>query len=93
MIAHYGYKDAQGEFYITIDTGKCVDCEGKPCIKACPGSVFIEEEDPYGDEVVAVDDLKRKKIMYECAPCKPTRDRPPLPCVVACPHGALSHSW
>ncbi|GAB4287338.1 MAG: hypothetical protein Kow0092_40390 [Deferrisomatales bacterium] len=93
MIAHYGYRDAEGEYYITIDTGRCARCESKACIPACPRALFLEEEDPYGDVVVALDEGKRRQLKYECMPCKPGPDRPPLPCVAACPHGALTHSW
>lgn len=93
MIANYGYKDAEGEFYLTINTDHCVECPEKPCVAACPQSILIVEEDPYGDEVVAVDDAKRKKLKYECSGCKPNLDRPPLPCVAACPTESLRHSW
>ncbi len=93
MIAHYGYKDAEGEFYITIDTGRCAACGGKPCITACPRGLFVEEEDPYGESAVAIDDLRRNRLKYECSGCKPARGRPPLPCVRACPYDAVSHTW
>lgn len=93
MIAHYGYKDAEGEFYITIDTDPCGRCEGKPCIPACPRALFVEEEDPYGEVAVAIDEGERKKLKYACAACKPGAKRPPLPCVTACPFDAISHSW
>ncbi len=93
MIAGYGYRDAEGEFYISIDTDRCAGCAEKPCIRACPRGLFVEEEDPYGETVAAIDDLKRNKLKYECSGCKPGRDRPPLPCVTACPHGAVSHTW
>jgi Fe-S-cluster-containing hydrogenase component 2 len=93
MIANYGYIDGEGEFYITVDQDKCASCADKPCIPACPASLFVEEEDPYGETVAAIDDIKRKKLKYECMPCKPTQDRPPLPCVVACPYDAVKHSW
>ena len=93
MIANYGYKDGEGEFYITIDTDRCAACDAKPCVAACPMKLFVVEEDPYGDEVVAIDDAKRKKLKYECAACKPTQGRPALPCVAACPFAAVSHSW
>jgi Fe-S-cluster-containing hydrogenase component 2 len=93
MIANYGYTDAEGAFYITIDTGKCEGCEAKPCVPACPRSLFVEEEDPYGEDVVAIDDAKRKKLNYECAGCKPSGERAPLPCVAACPYDAVTHSW
>ncbi|MHB8765390.1 MAG: 4Fe-4S dicluster domain-containing protein [Deferrisomatales bacterium] len=93
MIANYGYRDAEGEFYITVDTGRCAGCGDKPCVRACPGGVLAEEEDPYGEAVVAVGEAKRRKLKYECARCKPSRGRLPLPCVAACPCGAVTHSW
>jgi len=93
MIANYGYQDAEGAFFITIDTGRCARCAAKPCIPACPQSLFREEEDPYGDTAVAIDEAKRKRVKYACSPCKPARARPPLPCVEACPFGAIAHSW
>lgn len=93
MIAHYGYKDAEGEFYIAIDTARCARCDAKPCVAACPQSLFREEEGPYGDMAVAVDDARRRRLRDECAPCKPNRGRRPLPCVAACPFDAIRHSW
>lgn len=93
MIANYGYSDAEGEFYLTIDTGKCEGCANKPCIPACPRALFVAEEDPYGEAVVAIAEGKRKKLKYECGECKPTGAHPPLPCVAACPLGAVTHSW
>lgn len=93
MIANYGYSDAEGEFYITVDTGKCAACGCKPCVAACPRAVFGVEEDPYGEIVIAVTDAARRKLKYECSPCKPSANRPPLPCVAACPFSAISHSW
>ncbi len=93
MIAHYGYRDAEGEFYVTLDTARCAACAAKPCLSACPQGLFVAEEDPYGEPVVAVAEGKRRALKYACGACKPTRDRPPLPCVAACPVGAVRHSW
>jgi len=93
MIANYGYSDAEGEFYITIDTALCPRCEAKPCMPACPEALIVEEEDPYGDTGVAIDESKRKQLKYACSACKPDQDRPPLPCVTACPFDAIQHSW
>jgi len=96
MLANYGYKDASGDFFITIDTGKCNGCGD--CVTACPAIIFevLDEDpnDPMREEpvaMVAVD--KKKKLKYECNPCKPSADRPPLPCVEACKLGVISHSW
>lgn len=96
MQANYGYKDASGDFFITVDTIMCDGCGG--CTSACPASVFtIMDEDPHdpmriGPVAVVAED-KRKRLKYECSACKPSAYRVPLPCVRACRAGAISHSW
>ena len=96
MLANYGYKDASGDYFITIDTDKCTGCGD--CVPACPATVFsVAEEDPNDplreEPVAVVDDDKKKKLKYECNPCKPGSDRSSLPCMTACPENAIAHSW
>jgi len=96
MLANYGYKDASGDFFITIDTDKCDGCG--ECVSVCPSQVFVvmdeDPMDPFRDEPVAVvADDKKNKLKYECNPCKPASDKPPLPCVDSCISVAISHSW
>jgi NAD-dependent dihydropyrimidine dehydrogenase PreA subunit len=95
MLAHYGYKDGSGEYFIVIDTDKCDGC-GK-CVPACPVGVFEsgeDDNDPFREEPVAkVSEAHRKKIKYSCAPCKPVAGKKPLPCVESCPLDAIAHSW
>ena len=96
MLANYGYKDASGDYFITIDTDKCDGCGD--CNSACPAQVFavVDEDpnDPMSDRRLATaDGPGKKKLKYECGPCKPPSNRPPLPCVEACKAGAISHSW
>lgn len=96
MLANYGYNDASGDFFITIDTDLCNGCGD--CVAACLSGVFVVvEEDPNDPmregavAMVAAD--RKKKLKYECTPCKPLADRRALPCLAACRAGAISHSW
>lgn len=96
MLANYGYKDAAGDFFITIDTDKCSGCGD--CVSACPSSIFMAADQDPNDPmrqgpVAVVVESKRKRLQYECSPCKPSANRPPLPCVEACKAGAVVHSW
>ncbi len=95
MIANYGYMDGSGQYFIRIDTDRCDGCG--ECVTVCPAGVLVvgeDENDPFREEAVAkVADEHRKKIKYSCGPCKPVKDRPPLPCVTACKPGAIDHSW
>jgi len=96
MLANYGYSDGSGNYFITIDTDKCNGCGD--CASACPSGIFeVVDEDPNDpfreDPLVIVREEKRKKVKYECNPCKPLANRPPLPCVEACKQGAMTHSW
>jgi len=95
MKANYGYKDGSGEYFITVDTEKCTGCGD--CVSACPADVFEIVADPFDplaeSEIAVVREEHRNKLKYSCAPCKPTGERPPLPCVEACKPGAIEHSW
>jgi ferredoxin len=92
VITHYGYSDGSGEYYITIDTGKCTGC-GK-CVQQCPESAlqlettFIDLEDK---TVASVTEEQRKKIKYTCSPCKPETNT--APCVLACESKAINCTW
>ena len=95
MISNYGYKDGSGEYFISIDTDKCDGC--RKCVEACPANVLevVEDDfDPFSEkEMAQVTEEERKKIKYTCGPCKPTTERPPLPCIAACKEEAITHSW
>ncbi len=93
MFANYGYKDGSGEFFISVDTGRCAGCPDKGCVEACPEQVLEVITDDYDDQVIAVREEHRKKIKYSCAPCKPTGGTKEIPCVAACRLGGLRHSW
>jgi ferredoxin len=94
MQAFYGYKDGSGEWFIIIDSDKCDGC-GR-CVTVCPAAaleVGADEFDPLSEKHVArVEEGKRKKIRYICAPCQPGYGEAPPPCVAACQPGAISHT-
>ena len=94
MIAHYGFSDASGDWFLILDTDKCNGC-GK-CVEACPVKILQvgpDEIDIFREEPVAsVKHEERKKIRYHCAPCKPGFGPIPPPCVAICKPGAVSHS-
>ena len=97
MFSNYGYEDGSGACYITIDTDKCAECGEKLCLDACPEGIFQTELDDYDDEVVCVRDEARRRLRQLCAVCK-SHDRMEsgdyvLPCLKACPSGALKHTW
>jgi len=93
--ANYGYKDGSGEFFISVDTDKCNGCGA--CVEACLHGVLEVVDDPVDplsdEQVLVVTEAERKKIKYTCGPCKPVTDRPPLPCMAACPEDVITHSW
>ena len=94
MIANYGYKDGSGEYYISLDTDKCIECPvGRACLTACPKQMFENMTDDYDDEVVAVKAPFRRTLAYDCADCKPAAGYTSLPCSTACTPGAIKHSW
>jgi ferredoxin len=96
MLANYGYKDASGDFFISIDTDICDGCGD--CITVCPANVFVlldeDHNDPMRDEPIAiVNSDKETKLKYECKPCIPVADRQLVPCDAACRAGAILHFW
>jgi hypothetical protein len=50
-------------------------------------------QDDYDETVAAVKESARNKLKYACAPCKPVGAAAPPPCVAACAHAAIRHSW
>jgi ferredoxin len=93
LIAHYGYRDGSGEYYITIDTDRCIECEGRWCVAACPEDLFVIEIDDYDDEVATILESARKSLRERCTDCKAPGAPAPVPCVAACRPDAVSHSW
>ena len=90
-IAHYGYSDGSGEYYISIDSGKCDGCG--ECVMACTKGLFEVALDDYDDLVARVKDAFQKELKYLCATCKAVPGEQALPCIAACKAEAITRSW
>jgi len=86
VIAHYGYQDGSGEYFIVIDTDKCSGC-GK-CVEACPKNLLEMITDDYDELVPVVKGEFSHQLSYACdaGDCG-------YKCQEVCEENAISHSW
>jgi len=91
MKVHYGFTDATGDYFISVDGAKCDGCGD--CVPVCPsGLLTIAAVDGTGLKAVVKDNL-RKRIAVMCPgnmACGASRSNH---CQSACKKGALTHSW
>jgi predicted CoA-substrate-specific enzyme activase len=91
MKISYGYSDGTGDYFITIDSGKCDGC-GK-CTEACyAGNLELAGNDQ-GQAKARVKDEVRKKIHLTCPGHIACSASHPVNCHSACPRDAIGHSW
>lgn len=97
MISNYGYEDASGYYYITIDGDLCAHCSDQACVSACSQGVYLLALDDYGDLVAMVAEKARNRLRELCAGCKAQNGGGAavrwLPCTAACQARAIRHSW
>jgi predicted CoA-substrate-specific enzyme activase len=87
----YGYSDGSGEYFITIDTGKCDGC-GK-CVEACFAGNFEIKPNEQGQPRAAVKESVRKKIHLSCPGYRKCSADHTVNCHSVCQQDAISHSW
>lgn len=94
MLAHFGFKDGSGDWFLTINTDVCTGCS--ECMEVCPAHILEitnNEYDPLSEnKVVIVKQEERNKLRYKCAPCRPNYGDNPPPCTLVCKSNAISHS-
>jgi predicted CoA-substrate-specific enzyme activase len=84
MKMHYGYSDGSGDYFITIDTGRCDGC-GR-CLPVCPSPVF-----EIGDGKAKVAEAARNRLSILCPgfqACNCEEN-----CHTICPKDAIEHTW
>ncbi|HEY95932.1 MAG TPA: 4Fe-4S dicluster domain-containing protein [Dehalococcoidia bacterium] len=87
----YGYNDATGDYYITINSVKCDGCG--ECITACPSSIYEIASDENGRSVAMVKETLRKKLSILCPGVGNCNGREKGNCQAVCPGQALTISW
>ena len=91
MIVHYGYRDATGDYRITVNTDKCDGCGD--CLDICPEKFFELEEDDYDDIKVIVKKDMINKVGILCPGASVCKDANKLNCIEVCEKKAISMSW
>jgi len=91
MKINYGYSDGTGEYYITIDIGRCDGCG--QCISACPAGILVINNDNSGQPKAEIKEEARKKLAFLCPGAHSCLSSHQTNCHQACPKDAISHSW
>ena len=87
----YGYDDATGSYYITVDEGLCDGC-GK-CVGICPAELFSYVQRG-GIKVVEIKEGARKRLPTLCSGIEMCGDKNGgITCQKVCNANAIEHSW
>jgi len=87
----YGYADGTGNYFITIDTGRCDGCG--ECVPACPSGIFEVTTEDGGQLKARVKEEARKKLAMLCPGYEACSSKLELNCHRVCSRGAISHTW
>lgn len=87
----YGYSDASGVYFITIDTSSCNGCG--ECVNACPAGIFEIAKDNQGQAKAKVKGDMRKKLSMVCPGFQSCSQKYMINCQSVCRTQAISHTW
>lgn len=87
----YGYSDATGEYFITIDRSRCDGCG--ECVRACPAGIFdLARRNGAGPKAVVRGGV-RKRLSALCPGFGSCSRTVSANCHGVCRAGAIAHSW
>jgi predicted CoA-substrate-specific enzyme activase len=87
----YGYADATGNYFITVDRARCDGC-GK-CVGVCPSSVFDVARENGDQPKAIVREEVRKKLSLLCPGFSSCAKSLKTNCHSVCEGNAISHTW
>ena len=87
----YGYNDATGDYYITIDSGK-YNGFGK-CETACPATIFEMISGNGREPKAGVTKAARKRLSILCPGNNACSNANQVNCLSTCPTNVISLSW
>ena len=91
MLANYGYADASGDYFLSIDTDKCDGCGD--CVTVCPAGVLEIAPDDFDKMVAQVPAAMNKKLAYLCPGIKTCQGSSGSNCQQVCPQEAIGLTW
>ena len=89
--ANYGYADATGEYYLTIDTARCDGCGD--CVPACPENILEIAPDDASELKAIVRHEVAQLLAHACLGYEAYCKRNEVNCHTACHADAIEHTW
>jgi len=87
----YGYADATGNYFITVDRARCDGCG--ECVSVCPSSVFDVAQENGDQPKAMVREEARNRLSLLCPGFGSCSKSLKTNCHSVCQGNAISHTW
>lgn len=88
---NYGYSDGNGDYFITIDVGRCDGCS--ECLPACPSAIFEMIQDDDSQPKASVVESARNQLDILCPGFHTCQRDLKVNCHSVCQKEAITHTW